>query len=185
MELWCDCPRQSIDFDSLRGAPPPGPQGRNRGTFVSATAKPETSVIPTAASAEWRNPPRWTKNHHKIKLATREDSSTPLGMTCRGVVPFNQTGYIRYGASPSPGLDGVGSTPLHCSVYGVVPFNRTGCIRYVAGGRLPPLRQRTTFSAFFETQNNDRHVQYTVKRNKCIVGAATCRPPRWMFNLWG
>ena len=108
MELWCDCPRQSIDFDSLRGAPPPGPQGRNRGTFVSATAKPETSVIPTAASAEWRNPPRWTKNHHKIKLATWEDSSTPLGLTCRGVVPFNQTGYIRYGASPRRGWMALG-----------------------------------------------------------------------------
>ena len=28
------------------------------------------------ASAEWRNPPRWIKNHHKIKPVTREDSST-------------------------------------------------------------------------------------------------------------
>ena len=44
-------------------------------------------VIPTVAQAEWRNPPRGIKNHHKIKPATREDSSTPfppLGMTCRG-----------------------------------------------------------------------------------------------------
>ena len=24
-----------------------------------------------------------------------------------------------------------------------------------------------------------------VIRNKCIVGAATSRPPRWMYNLWG
>ena len=79
---------------------PTGPQGRNRGTFVSVTAKSETSVIPTTASAEWRNPPRGIRNNHKIKIATWEDSSTPLGMTCRGVVPFNQTGYIRYGASP-------------------------------------------------------------------------------------
>ena len=46
-------------------------------------------VIPTAASAEWRNPPRWIMNHHKIKSATWEDSSTrfrSLGMTCRRVV---------------------------------------------------------------------------------------------------
>ena len=64
--------------------PPTGPQGRNRGTFTFVTAKPETSVIPTAASAEWRNPPRGIMNHHKIKIATWEDSSTPLGMTCRG-----------------------------------------------------------------------------------------------------
>ena len=48
---------------------------------------PKTSVIPTGVTAEWRNPPRWIMNHHKIKLATREDSSTrirSLGMTCRG-----------------------------------------------------------------------------------------------------
>ncbi len=53
-------------------------------------------VIPTAASAEWRNPPRWIMNLHKIKSATREDSSTrlrSLGMTCRVVVPFNRMGY--------------------------------------------------------------------------------------------
>ena len=30
-----------------------------------------------------------------------------------GVVPINQARCIRYGASPSPGLDGVWSTPLH------------------------------------------------------------------------
>ena len=52
-------------------------------------------------------------NYHKIKIATWEDSSTPLGMTCRGgVVPFNQTGYICNGASPSPGLDGGRLPPL-------------------------------------------------------------------------
>ena len=88
--------------------PPTGPQGRNRGMFVSATAKPETPVIPTVAQAEWRNPLRGIMNHHKIKLATWEDSSTPLGMTCRGVVPFNQTGYIRYGASPRRGWMALG-----------------------------------------------------------------------------
>ena len=43
------------------------------------------------------------------------------------VVPFNQTGYIRYGASPSPGLDGGRLPPLHC----VIPFNPTGCIRNI------------------------------------------------------
>ena len=43
------------------------------------------------SEAEWRNPPRWRKNQHKIKSATWEDSSTrfrSLGMTYRGVVPF-------------------------------------------------------------------------------------------------
>ena len=45
MELWCDCPRQSIMFDSLRGAPPTGPQGRNRGTFVFVSSNAKTFVV--------------------------------------------------------------------------------------------------------------------------------------------
>ncbi len=54
----------------------PHPKGRN-----CSRKKPDTSphyVIPTAAPAEWRNPPRRIMNHHKIKLATWEDSSTPF-----------------------------------------------------------------------------------------------------------
>ena len=69
--------------------------------------------------AERRNPPRWRKNRHKVKLATWEDSSTRirfLGMTWRGVVPFNRTDYIRNGASPWPGLGGGRLPPLHCVV---------------------------------------------------------------------
>ena len=55
--------------------------------FEFVTTNEKTYVIPTAATAEWRNPPRWRKNQHKIKLAAWEDSSTrfrSLGMTCRG-----------------------------------------------------------------------------------------------------
>ena len=43
-------------------------------------------VIPTAASAEWRNLLRWIKNQHKIKHVTWEDPSNrfrSLGMTDR------------------------------------------------------------------------------------------------------
>ena len=58
--------------------PPTGPEGRSRGTFVSATAKPETPVIPTVAQAEWRNPPRGRKYQRKVKSATWEDSTTPF-----------------------------------------------------------------------------------------------------------
>ena len=50
------------------------------------------------SEAEWRNPPRWAMNQHKIKPATWEDSSTrirSLGMTCRGAIPFIRTGCIR------------------------------------------------------------------------------------------
>ena len=53
-------------------------------------------VIPTVAQAEWRNPPRWMMNHHKKKLATREDSSTPFHYArndISGVVPVIRTGY--------------------------------------------------------------------------------------------
>ena len=64
--------------------------GRYRSTVqvIVETHRPnrKTYVIPTVASAEWRNPPRWMKNQHKIKLATWEDPSTrcrSLGMTCR------------------------------------------------------------------------------------------------------
>ena len=70
MELWCDCPRQSINFDSLRGAPPTGLQGRNRGTFTFVTAKPETSVIQALSvsgveeSTTWENEPPQDKNCH-------------------------------------------------------------------------------------------------------------------------
>ena len=101
-------------------------------------------------------------------------------------------------------LDSLRSLGMTCRE--VFPFNRTGCICHVAGGRLPPLRQCTTFFAFFETQNDDRHVQNAVKWNKCIVGvvlraanqnimiaggnhtsipSAICRPPRFDYNLWG
>ena len=125
----CDCPRQSIDFDSLRGAPPcnvsditravewyyacrggnlppTGPQGRNRGTFVSAStngASPSPGLDGGAPRSESKS------------------------IDCRGQSHID---FI------------VGSTPLHCSVYWVIPFNRTGCIRDVAGGRLPPLHAR-------------------------------------------
>ena len=79
----------------------------------------KTSVIPTGASAERRNPPRCRKNQHKIKLATWEDSSTrirSLGMTWRGAVPFNCTGYIRNVASPGSGLAGGRLPPLHSAI---------------------------------------------------------------------
>ena len=36
-----------------------------------------------------------------------------------------------------------------------------------------------------QTQNDDRHVENMVIRNKCIVGAAICRPLRSEYNLCG
>ena len=116
--------------------------------------------------------------------------------TRRRAIPF----ILRPGGFAA--LDGDESSPLHC----VVPFNRTGCIRNVPGGRLPkkswcdchrqsidfdslrgapPLRQCTTFSQLLRTQYRDRYVKNTVIRNKCIVGAAICRPGRCIYNLCG
>ena len=40
-----------------------------------------------------------------------------------------------------------------CTMYRVIPFNPTGYMSNVAGGRLPPLRQCTTFFPLFETIN--------------------------------
>ena len=49
---------------------------RKDGTVPDKKQKRSPYVIPTVAQAEWRNPPRWIMNHHKVKLATWEDSST-------------------------------------------------------------------------------------------------------------
>ena len=90
-------------------------------------------------------------NLRKVKFATWEDSSTrfhSLGMTYRGVVPFNSTGYIRtwraadcrpYGHTGGwyrstarvvfGALLGDESSPLHC----VVPFNHTCSIHNAPG----------------------------------------------------
>ena len=88
--------------------PPTGPQGRNRGTFTFVTAKLETSVIQALSasgveeSTTLDNEPPQDKTCH---LGRFLDSLRSLGMTYREAFPFNRTGYIRHGASPSPGLE--------------------------------------------------------------------------------
>ena len=124
--------------------PPTGPEGRSRGTFVSATAKPETPVIPTAAQAEWRNPPRGRKYQRKVKSATGKIPRlrfTTLGMTYRGGWS-RLTKRVIFATVPAPrrGWMALGQRRYICTVYWVLPFTRTGYICYVAGGRLPPLR---------------------------------------------
>ena len=143
-------------------------------TYVDKRNHPRY-VIPTAASAEWRNPLRWTMNQHKVKLAAWEDSSTrfrSLGMTCRGMVPFNHTGCIRNVAG--------GRLPIEL---------RCDCPRQSINSdslrEAPPLRQCTTFLAFYRTQIGNSNVKNVELRNKCIVGAAICRPPRIEYNLFG
>ena len=60
---------------------------------------PDTSppyVIPTAAQAEWRNPPRGRKVPTQSKICYLGgflDLLRSLGMTCRGAFPFVHTGY--------------------------------------------------------------------------------------------
>ena len=52
--------------------------GRKDGTVTDKTENVPHYVIQALSKAEWRNPPRWTKNQHKVKLAAWEDSSTPF-----------------------------------------------------------------------------------------------------------
>ena len=122
--------------------PPTGPQGRSRGTFVSATAKPETPVIPTAAQAEWRNPPRGRKYQRKVKSATWEDSTTPFHYARNDISGgwSRLTERVIFATVPAPrrGWMALGQRRYICTVYWVLPFTRTGYICYVAGGRLPP-----------------------------------------------
>ena len=66
--------------------PPPGPQGRKRGTFTFVTAKPETSVIQALSvsgveeSTTWDNEPPQGKT---CCLGRFLGSLRSLGMTCR------------------------------------------------------------------------------------------------------
>ncbi len=91
-------------------------------------------------------------------------------------VPYGFAGglYCSIARVVSVTLHGDESSPLHC----VVPFNQTGYIRDVAGGRLPPLRQCTAFLIFYRTKIGNRNAKNMEIRNKCIVGAAICRPLR-------
>ena len=106
-------------------------------------ARPESWYV-YICNSQTRNVCHSDRSVSGVEESTTLDNEPPQDKTCylgrfldslrfarndmSGGVPINLTGCIRYGASPSPGLDGVGSTPLHCSVYGVVPFNQTGCI---------------------------------------------------------
>ena len=71
---------------------------------------------------------------------------TSVGMTCRGAVPFNRTGYNCHVA-----WRWIIAATLGGTVYWVIPFNRTGYNRNVAGGRLPPLRTRRLVIPFIRT----------------------------------
>ena len=96
------------------------------------------------ASAEWRNPPRGIMNHHKIKLAAWEDSSTPFHFARNDMSGGGSvlSAWVLFGT-----LLGDESSPLH----GVVPFNHTSYIRDVVGGRLPPLRTHRWVIPFIRT----------------------------------
>mgnify|MGYP004656196717 CR=1 FL=1 len=100
---------------------------------VGVNGMTQNMVHPTVAAAICRQPAR----RAGIVVHLYLYRPTQKRLSLYGVVPFNQTGYIRYGASPWRGWSGDESSPLHCSVYEVVPFTRTSCIRNVAGGRLP------------------------------------------------
>ena len=74
MESRCDCPRQSIDFDSLRGAPPCNVANT---THADKTAPP-TDMSFRANGSEPRNLPELQILSCGGSLSNVVDSSTPL-----------------------------------------------------------------------------------------------------------
>ena len=75
---------------------------------------PKTSpnmVLPTVAAAICRHPAQ--RAGIVVRLYLFRPTQTCLLLYY--VIPFNLTGCICHGASPSPGLDGDESSPLHCA----------------------------------------------------------------------
>ena len=84
---------------------------------------------------------------HSERAQRAEESSQVAGfILCRS---FPQRGGFLHSADATVGM----------TYRGVVPLIRTGYMRNVAGGRLPPLRQCTTFLAFYRTQIGNRNVK--------------------------
>ena len=67
-------------------------------------------------------------------------------------------------------------SPRMCRLGGPVHPHRL----YIPRGGRQVAAPTSMYNIFdiFRTQNNDRHVENMVFQNKCIVGAAICRPPR-------
>ena len=88
--------------------PPTGPQGRSRGTFEFVTLNAK-NVCHSGLECKRSGGIFYVaeKYQHKVKSATWEDSATPFHNARNDIsgVPFNLTGYICHGASPSPGLE--------------------------------------------------------------------------------
>ena len=78
-------------------------------------------------------------NHHKVKLATWEDSSTHCSFA-RNDRRF-LFGRYKYKRTTVPALRAgwrqIAAATVGCTMFWVVPFNRTGYTSNVAGGRLP------------------------------------------------
>ena len=133
-------------------------------------------------STTWDKEPTQDKTCYSGRFL---DSLRSLGMTCRWVVPISLTGCIRYGASPSPGLDGVGSTPLHLYRISGYTIHRHRLLLPRGGRQIAAPTSTYHVLTLFRAQNDDKNVKNTAMRNKYIVGAAICRPPRLEYNLCG
>ena len=81
-------------------------------------------VIPTAALAEWRNPPRGRKYQHKVKSATREDSSTPFHYTRNDIIG-GRFCFIHRGCNLP--RSGTAHRPFPTYFNGRIHMNNVGC----------------------------------------------------------
>ena len=114
-----------------------------------------------------------------VKIATWEDPSTrcrSLGMTCRYVVPFNRTGYIRNVAG--------GRLPPLRTQRLVIPFNRTGSIRGVSGTAHRPFPTVSLVGVFFNQRISKAGTSVT---NNCQLTTVnleqkSTRRPRVLFD---
>ena len=136
MESRCDCPRQSIDFDSLRGAPPCNVPN----TIRADKTEPPPDMSFRGSESESRNLPKLRILSCVGFFSNVVDSSTPLRCG-RNDMLFSL--YVTNSNAPRfrpPGPDGDESSPLHCAM----PFIHTGSSRNVPieTGSSPLLRQK-------------------------------------------
>ena len=72
-----------------------------------------------------------------------------VGTTGAEVKHIERPPWLSLWESQGAGWRQIAAATVGCTIFRVVPFTPTGYTSHVAGGRLPPLRQCTTFFAFY------------------------------------
>ena len=140
------------------------------GTSVSGTIHPHGLYMQRSLAMNHRRYIAWYHSSTQVIFETwraansrpyRRDTGQPHGLYSLRCMAMNHRRYIAWYHSTTRVIFATWRA-ADCRPYGNVP---RFCI--------------------LRTQNSDRHVENMVIRNKCIVGAATCRPPPWTYNLCG